>query len=80
MEAGLPNITGSITYLVRSTNDANYGVDGAFTDIGPGWWMGGSNQAARTNIGFDASLCSSIYGASNVVTPLSQSALLLMKY
>ena len=78
MEAGLPNITGSVSKLpqydawalsgafargTRSTNDGN---------LSPGTGLG--------ELTFDASLSSSIYGPSATVTPLSLSSIFVIKH
>lgn len=81
MEAGLPNITGSSSpfdtsgFLYDSGDTIGAFYKGAqksyITNVGP---------HLAYNLGFDASLSSSIYGSSNTVTPLSESTLILMKY
>ena len=63
---GLPNITGSLrTVNSGSRTGAFYDGDQVVTD----WITGGGNLR---NVNFDASRSSSIYGASNHVTPVNQ--------
>lgn len=63
---GLPNIIGSLrTVNSGSRTGAFYDGDQVVTD----WITGGGNLR---NVNFDASRSSSIYGASNHVTPVNQ--------
>lgn len=66
--AGLPNITGTISTKAAWQNG---GSNGAFKDhIVHSEWVGGSyNQSWNEYATFDASRCSSVYGASNTVQP-----------
>ena len=65
IEAGLPNITGTFT----SGSYGNAGFSGAFYNNKTlGDRLDGGNYG-RTNSGFDASRCSSIYGSSSTVQP-----------
>ena len=78
VEAGLPNITGSFYDIVfqPNLNDGNWFVEGAFYNK-----KNTSNSRVYANdevlkaykggdgTGFDASRCSSIYGASDTVQP-----------
>lgn len=66
--AGLPNITGTvITKAAWSTG----GSSGAFKDkVQHAIWVGGEySQSFNVYATFDASRCSSVYGASNTVQP-----------
>ena len=76
-EAGLPNITGS--FVKESTGDVY--TTGAFQQTQPV----SSNNGAPDGAGdmlytFDASRCSSIYGASTTVQPLALQVLYCIKY
>ena len=57
----LPNIKGYISYIARATNDSTIGQAGAFYDNGAGAGLITTQQAARSNLGFNASLSSSTY-------------------
>lgn len=78
MEAGLPNITGTVG--IRPTLGFA-GTTGAFYATNQN---GADNYAqsgtANALTGFDASRSSSVYGNSDTVTPTSQSTLLCIKY
>ena len=64
---GIPNITG--TFLSCSWFDAvNYTPTGAFYENGKSARAAGYDEPRRVNA-FDASRCSTIYGASNTVQP-----------
>ena len=66
MEAGLPNITGNITYIRGSIGQVE--TTGAFYILSNSTLSyGGSDQAGTVNIGFDASNSNAIYGNSNTV-------------
>lgn len=66
--AGLPNITGTIFTKAAWQNG---GSNGAFADhVSNSAWVGGTiNQSWNEYATFDASRCSSVYGASNTVQP-----------
>lgn len=68
LEAGLPNILGSMGYI---GNSDVYTANGAFTEQDglSGGSFGGSNQRCALN--FDASKSNSIYGKSTTVQPQS---------
>lgn len=61
------NVGGAL-YGVQAIDNQNTSSSGTTS-----WFLNGY-------LGFNASLCSNVYGASNVVTPLSQNTLLCMKY
>ena len=73
-QAGLPNITGSAG-ISRTKYAGNYGakLDGAFAPDNSynGHAVGGGNVVGFYGGSFDASRCSTIYGASNTVQPAS---------
>lgn len=71
---GLPNIIGMTGSTVENASST-----GAFYSLGRGSWLGGGSYGTIIN-GFDASRSNSIYGSSSTITPLSQSALILVKY
>ena len=57
--------------------------DGPFTVVNNGDFgqvMANTRSYQRFYVTFDASKCSPVYGSSNVVTPLSQSTLCILKY
>lgn len=64
IEAGLPNITGSVGGVDR----VGTGQDGAFY-LGSNLSSGGTTSNSWNNIEFDASRSNSIYGNSNTVQP-----------
>lgn len=66
--AGLPNITGLIRTKAAWQKG---GSNGAFRDhVNHSDWVGGNyNQSWNDYATFDASRCSSVYGASNTVQP-----------
>lgn len=76
MEAGLPSITGSFGHLGVSS----FGK-GAFTKVtfNSGWGNFASGNGNGT-VSFDASRSSTIYGASDTVTPPSVTCHVCMKY
>ena len=67
IEAGLPNITGSVS---KSNSQDIGSVTGAFTRSGSGKYAGGADSGSgyRT-FEFDASLSNAIYGNSDTVQP-----------
>lgn len=75
VEAGLPNITGTIGPIIEEGAHGKY-TNGAFyeTEKGTGH-AGGSDYIVK----MDASRCSSVYGNSNTVTPPSVRLLPCMK-
>ena len=82
MGAGLPNITGSTSF------DSVAGPIVKNTSITSGAIYRGAARSsalsrynvAGSDLAFDASLSSSIYGSSATVTPLSLSAKIVLKY
>lgn len=72
VEAGLPNITGSLQYLGAQLADAT-GAYYSGENLGSGY---GAGSSPRFRQYFDASRCSSIYGNSNTVQPSSIKKLL----
>lgn len=88
MEESLPNILGGSTGKVLTNSD---GANGCFSGnvfsktlpgyySYPNWAITENGGEWYRDINFDASRSSSIYGNSNIVTPLSQSTLMLVKY
>ena len=75
IEAGLPNITGTVGALGLS--GANY--TGAFYYLARGGALSNSGEADY-NAGFNAALCSSIYGNSTTVQPPAQGVHICIKY
>lgn len=68
VEAGLPNITGSVGYTIGATATAT----GAFTkdaNSNSAWWSGSTNVARSSTFHLDASNSSSIYGKGDTVQP-----------
>lgn len=66
LDAGLPNITGDITF---SGNSGASGASGCFASAGSNkFWASGDGHNG-ININMNASRSSSIYGASNTVQP-----------
>ena len=79
VEAGLPNITGSVGYTVGAT----FGSDGCFTkdnNTNSAWWAGATNVARSSVFHMDASLSSAIYGKSETVQPPSFIVNYFIKY
>lgn len=79
IEAGLPNITGSVGYTVGAT----FGSDGCFTkdnNTNSAWWQGATNVARSSVFHMDASLSSAIYGKSDTVQPQSYIVNYFIKY
>ena len=66
-EAGLPNITGSLTATFGGLNASS----GAFTDRTGSQSCASGGSAFPTTVAFDASASSSIYGNSSTVQPQS---------
>lgn len=83
MEAGLPNIIGNLYGFSAPGYTTSQYRTGSFKNISnpyaTGVWSNGY-AAYQVDVGFDASLSSSVYGSSETVTPLSQSVLLCVKY
>lgn len=78
VEAGLPNITGSLTAPENGANDspfrgskASLSKSGAlkFTEVNTDWGGYSSTSGSAYNIKFDASLSNPIYGRSYTVQP-----------
>ena len=84
VEAGLPNITGSLKLTPAQTLSKNvpYGAGMCSkTMTSPtGDCNSGGNVQPTYNAQFDASLSNSIYGNSNTVTPSSLSCKVILKY
>ena len=85
MEAGLPNIEGSIDGIEQYVKGYNAGsTTGAITALAHGskWTKTGTGTTVdrQLAINFDASLSNTIYGSSDTVTPKSLTTLLLIKY
>ena len=75
--AGLPNIWGE--FNLGDSN--NVWGSGAFYATGSGNWRnGGGSSSSERYIGFNASRCSGIYGASSTVQPPSQIVHYCIKY
>lgn len=82
MEAGLPNIAGSISRL-GSWGDPTSDRIGAFSGSSS-WFQGtisGGNLAFYNNtLSLNASLSNSVFGNSSTVTPLSESVVFCIKH
>ena len=89
----MPNITGNIGVSDGSGSNNNVGfhpettqgsVNGVFSAITNSTNMGysgvGYNKRNTKCFNFDASRSSSIYNSSNIVTPLSLSCKIVLKY
>ena len=78
MEAGLPNITGTVW---RSRNNSYASIGGAFyyEMVYDADGTGGS-APTPVMVHMDASRSNSIYGSSSTITPLSLSTKLILKY
>ena len=77
IDAGLPAITGGIYNLDINSGYSTYG---AFENRkGSNRYRGGHHDWGAGEIDFDASRCSKIYGKSSTVTPLSLTAIPLIK-
>ena len=79
VSAGAPNITA--TWQPKwGWVDNMTAVSGAITSITVGG--GAANPRENTNYGFNfnASRCSSIYGSSNTITPISRKCVFCIKY
>ena len=75
INAGLPNITGTLGVIGLS--GATY--TGAFYYVGRGAALSNSGEADYI-AGFNASLCSSVYGNSSTVQPPAQGVHVCIKY
>lgn len=75
INAGLPNITGTLGVIGLS--GATY--TGAFYYVGKGAALSNSGEADYI-AGFNASLCSSVYGNSTTVQPPAQGVHVCIKY
>ena len=76
VEAGLPNITGSLIETAADSSPfrgskAGLSKSGAlrFTEVNTSWCGYGGNNGSTYNINFDASLSNPIYGRSDTVQP-----------
>lgn len=75
IEAGLPNITGSVSFVASGYGASNSTAKGAF--IADEWYQGGTtgynnsggSGSLISNFRIDASRCSAIYGKSSTVQP-----------
>ena len=79
IEAGLPNITGSVGYTVGNNSNAS----GCFTKDGnsnSAWWQGATNVARASIFHLDASRSNSIYGNSTTVQPPAFTVNYFIKY
>lgn len=75
LDAGLPNITGSVNGILAKTNTTFYGAFNNFYTIG-GNDEGTHSGSKHSHLSFDASRYNKIYGNSNTVQPNA----LLMNY
>ena len=75
MKAGIANIFGNFSAIVCNNHTAY--ASGAFRGVN-GSASGATNGAFGHNM--DASRCSSIYGNSDTVTPLSLANIFLIRY
>ena len=84
ISAGLPNITGEAKFAVNKYSDTTYADNSAIYVTGGSYNMmvGGSGILhPNAALYFDASRSNNlIYGNSTTVTPLSLSAILIIKY
>lgn len=85
LPAGLPNITGELPVGegFSESSEAALAFTGAFRAYEPvnHWGNGGGWDTDNLGVNFDASRCSSVYGASNTVQPPSvQLALYIQVY
>lgn len=71
IEAGLPNITGSLTRFVVGTNYVKTGALDVEAGAFQNGLSSGSSQATSSTLKFDASSSNSIYGNSTTVQPQS---------
>lgn len=79
MEASAPAITAGSIKIMQAGGTPN--PTGAFFSSGTNYPAAGANVAWVPEIhGFDASRCSSIYGASNTIHPVSKEVRFIMKY
>ena len=75
VEAGLPNITGSVSWIASGYGSSNSKTYGAFTNNGyygdgdTGYTKDGSGGTLISNFAIDASRSSAIYGKSTTVQP-----------
>ena len=69
---GLPNITGTITNTYRGTCTGAFYQNGSSSD--------GGDDKTTFGVGFDASRCSSLYGAANEVRPMNHAVNFCIKY
>ena len=73
--AGLPNIT------AQAFTNFWSGASGAlYLNKEIDHWGGGADGGVRYEFYFNASRCSSIYGSSSTVTPLSESCKFYIRY
>ena len=80
MEAGLPNINGE-GHITTAYSTSNY-FRGAFIFHQDQYGTIGASgpNSVRGNLEFSANNSNSIYGSSETVTPLSLSAIFVIKY
>ena len=76
--AGLPNIKGELFTVPANTSTDGTGAFRRTTT--PNTAGAARGAASWSNINFDASRSSSVYGSSSTVTPLSESTLLCIRY
>lgn len=75
VEAGLPNITGSVSWIASGYGSNNSKTYGAFTNSGyygdgdTGYTKDGSGGTLISDFAIDASRSSAVYGNSTTVQP-----------
>ena len=78
--AGLPNIAGVASGGASAWSGEGLSASG-FAYLGSRQWVTGPGSGGDFyDVNFDASRSSAIYGSSTTVTPLSLSAILIIKY
>lgn len=77
---GLPGITGSFSWVADNASQAT--ASGAITRGSAAYWgaISAGNSIAQSVLNFNASRSSSVYGASDHVTPLNNSVNFIIKY
>ena len=77
----MPNITA--TYGTGMQTDVGQTCSGAIEfeqQVGSTFAGNGASQYYKNGFNFYASRCSSVYGSSNTVTPISESCLFIIRY
>lgn len=71
------SVSASAPAIIGYSGNRPDGVSGAFYATGQSVIDG---SVRRSALGFDASRCSSIYGASDTIRPISKQTLLMIRY